>query len=53
MLVYTEDVDAINLHGTSTPLGDVAETKAIIDVFGRTCIQYQYQFNQINDRSSS
>jgi len=29
-----EDVDAINVHGTSTPLGDVAETKAIVDVFG-------------------
>ena len=28
------DVDAINVHGTSTPLGDVAETKAIKDVFG-------------------
>ncbi len=29
-----EDVDAINTHGTSTPLGDVAETKAIKKVFG-------------------
>jgi 3-oxoacyl-[acyl-carrier-protein] synthase II len=29
-----EDVDAINTHGTSTPLGDVAEIKAIGDVFG-------------------
>ena len=29
-----EDVDAINVHGTSTPLGDVAETKAILKVFG-------------------
>jgi len=29
-----EDVDAINTHGTSTPLGDVAELKAIKQVFG-------------------
>ena len=29
------DVDAINMHGTSTPLGDVAETKALKDVFGK------------------
>lgn len=29
-----EDVDAINVHGTSTPLGDIAETKAIKHVFG-------------------
>ncbi len=28
------DVDAINMHGTSTPLGDVAESKALKEVFG-------------------
>lgn len=29
-----DEVDAINTHGTSTPLGDVAELKAIVNVFG-------------------
>ncbi|NNK82656.1 MAG: beta-ketoacyl-ACP synthase II [Flavobacteriaceae bacterium] len=29
-----EDVDTINTHGTATPLGDVAELKAIREVFG-------------------
>ncbi len=29
-----EDVDHINTHGTSTPLGDIAEPKAIVSFFG-------------------
>lgn len=29
-----EDIDYINTHGTSTPLGDIAETKAVLAAFG-------------------
>ncbi len=29
-----EDIDYINVHGTSTPVGDISEAKAIKDVFG-------------------
>jgi 3-oxoacyl-[acyl-carrier-protein] synthase II len=34
--IKPEDVDHINTHGTSTPLGDVAELIAIKDVFGKS-----------------
>lgn len=30
------DIDYINVHGTSTPVGDVSETKAILDIFGES-----------------
>ena len=29
-----EEIDYINLHGTSTPVGDISEPKAVLDVFG-------------------
>ena len=33
--IKPDDIDYINVHGTSTPVGDVSEAKAIIDVFGK------------------
>jgi len=42
-----EAVDTINMHGTSTPLGDVAESKAILSVFG----EHTYSMN-INSTKS-
>lgn len=32
--INSSDIDYINVHGTSTPLGDIAEVKAIQNVFG-------------------
>lgn len=42
-----EDVDYINVHGTSTPLGDVAELKAVVNVFG----EHAYKLNISSTKS--
>lgn len=42
-----EDIDYINVHGTSTPVGDVSEVKAILDVFG----EHAYKLNISSTKS--
>ena len=42
-----DDVDYINVHGTATPLGDIAEAKAIISVFG----EHAYKMNISSTKS--
>lgn len=42
-----EDIDYINVHGTSTPVGDISEAKAIKDVFG----EHAYELNISSTKS--
>jgi 3-oxoacyl-[acyl-carrier-protein] synthase II len=44
-----EDIDYINVHGTSTPLGDIAEIKAIHGVFG----EHMYNLNISSTKSQT
>jgi 3-oxoacyl-[acyl-carrier-protein] synthase II len=45
--IKPEEVDYINVHGTSTPLGDLSETKAIKKVFG----EHAYNLNISSTKS--
>ncbi len=45
--ITPEEVDAINMHGTATPLGDIAESKGVLKVFG----EHAYTIN-INSTKS-
>ncbi|RRD61445.1 beta-ketoacyl-ACP synthase II [Tannerella forsythia] len=42
-----EEIDYINVHGTSTPVGDISEVKAIKDVFG----EHAYKLNISSTKS--
>jgi 3-oxoacyl-[acyl-carrier-protein] synthase II len=45
--IKPEDIDYINVHGTSTPLGDISETSAIQKVFG----EHAYKINISSTKS--
>lgn len=45
--ILPEDIDYINVHGTATPLGDISETKAILDVFA----EHAYKLNISSTKS--
>lgn len=45
--ISPESIDYINMHGTSTPLGDIAETKSIKKVFG----EHAYKMNLSSTKS--
>lgn len=45
--IKPEEIDYINMHGTSTPLGDIGETKAIKNVFG----DHAYKMNLSSTKS--
>jgi 3-oxoacyl-[acyl-carrier-protein] synthase II len=45
--ITPEDIDHINMHGTSTPLGDIAETNSIKKVFG----DHAYEINLNSTKS--
>ena len=42
-----EDIDYINVHGTSTPVGDISESKAILQLFG----EHAYKLNISSTKS--
>jgi len=44
-----EDIDYINVHGTSTPVGDISEAKAIKEVFG----EHAYKLNISSTKSAT
>ena len=49
--VPRDEVDLINPHGTSTPLGDLREAQAIHSVFGDRATRDRHQRHQVDDRA--